>query len=120
VRIKIDENLPASLSKTLSGLGHDVETVPDEGLRGGTDPEVWEAAQREARFLITQDLDFSDVRHLEPGTHHGLLLVRLRDPARRSLIARVEALFRAGDVEGWARCFVVATDHRLRVRRPKP
>jgi hypothetical protein len=36
-------------------------------------------AQRAGRFLVTQDLDFSDVRRFEPGSHHGLLLVRLPD-----------------------------------------
>jgi predicted nuclease of predicted toxin-antitoxin system len=42
------------------------------------DCEVWEAAQRDERFLITQDLDFSDVRRFVPGSHRGILLVRLR------------------------------------------
>ena len=34
------------------------------------------AAQSDGRFLITQDLDFSDAREYVPGTHHGLLRVR--------------------------------------------
>jgi len=119
VRIKIDENLPASLAGILSAVGHDADTVPRQGLAGRNDVEIWRAVQNEARFLITQDMDFSDLRRFEPGTHHGLLLVRLRDPVRRSLIARVEELFRDRDVESWARCFVVATDRRLRIRSPK-
>jgi predicted nuclease of predicted toxin-antitoxin system len=78
MRIKLDENLPANLAGVLAGLGHDVETVPGERLRGVPDAAVWTAAaQREGRFLITQDLDFSDVRHHEPGTHAGVVLVRL-------------------------------------------
>jgi len=38
---------------------------------------MWSAARRDERFLITQDLDFSDIRQFKPGTHPGLLLVRL-------------------------------------------
>jgi hypothetical protein len=36
--------------------------------------------QASQRFLVTRDLDFSDVRTFAPGTHRGLLLVRLRKP----------------------------------------
>ena len=36
----------------------------------------WLAPQSGSRFLITQDLDFSDIRKFAPGTHHGLLLVQ--------------------------------------------
>jgi predicted nuclease of predicted toxin-antitoxin system len=78
---------------------------------------VWKAAQRGGRFLITQDLDFSDIRRFRPGTHHGLLLVRLRVPGRTALVRRVQSLFEEEDVERWRGCFVVVTDTKLRVRR---
>lgn len=102
----------------LIGLGHDVETVPDEGLGGATDTQVWHAAQEESRFFITQDLDFSDIDKFSPGSHHGVLLVRLHNPSRHALIDKIESLFRAEMVDDWQRCFVVATDRKLRVRRP--
>jgi len=118
MRIKLDENLPSRLASRLAGMGHDAQTVVEEGIAGQADPVIWEAAQREARFLITQDLDFSQVRRFAPGTHHGILLIRLHTPSRRALIARVEDLFREQDVGQWARCFVVATERKVRVRRP--
>ena len=55
---------------------------------GHVDPDIWEAAQRESRVLITQDLDFSDSRKFVPGTHHGIVLVRLHSPNRRNLVER--------------------------------
>jgi predicted nuclease of predicted toxin-antitoxin system len=61
MRIKLDENLPASLAIVLTNLHHDVHTVADENLSGRSDHEIWEAAQQDQRFLITQDLDFSDL-----------------------------------------------------------
>lgn len=120
MRIKLDENLPTSLLELLVQLGHDADSVPQEGLQGSTDPDVWAATQGAERFFVTQDLDFSDVRQFAPGTHHGLLLVRLGNPSRRPLTTYIESLFKAEDVEHWARCFVVATDTKIRVRRPEP
>ena len=119
MRVKLDENLPAALSKALADLGHDVDTVTDEGLGGCPDDAVWRETQTEGRFLVTQDLDFSDIRVFKPGTHHGVMLVRLAVPGRRALLERVHALFQAEDVASWGGCFVVATERKLRIRRPE-
>jgi len=116
--LKLDENLPATQVTRLVALGHDVDTVPGEQIAGKDDDTVWNAAQQAGRFLLTQDLDFSDVRRFEPGTHHGLMLIRLNNPSRRRLTARVEVVFNTERVEQWAGCFVVVTDRKVRVRRP--
>ncbi|MDE3135372.1 MAG: hypothetical protein KGL59_02255 [Acidobacteriota bacterium] len=79
---------------------------------------MWDAAQREGRFLITQDLDLSDVRLFAPGSHEGVLLVRLQSPSRRNLSERVEEIFQQENVEDWAGRFVVATERKVRFRRP--
>jgi predicted nuclease of predicted toxin-antitoxin system len=88
MKVKVDENLPLRLANLLIELGHDTHTVHDERLGGRNDEEIWQAAQNEARFLITQDLDFSDSRKFVPSTHCGILLVRLHWPTRRNLIER--------------------------------
>ncbi|HUJ09007.1 MAG TPA: DUF5615 family PIN-like protein [Verrucomicrobiae bacterium] len=92
MKIKLDENTPARLVPILSQLGHQADTVFDERLTGRADEIVWNAAQLDGRFLITQDLDFSDIRRFQPGTHHGLLLVRLRLPGRMAPDVRAIAL----------------------------
>lgn len=117
MRIKLDENLPISLAPLLKTLGHDVSTVDDEGLRGKPDFDIWQAAQSEARFLITQDLDFSDLRRFAPGTHHGILLVRLHSPSRKALSDRIMTVFATESVETWGDCFVIVSSRKIRVIR---
>ena len=114
MRIKLDENLPSSLVGILSGFGHKTDTVEDEGVNGKPDEIVWERAQRDGRFLITQDLDFSDIRKFAPGTHHGILLIRMRDPSRRSLEERISSLFSMKESLSWEKGFIVATDLKIR------
>ncbi|MCC6898753.1 MAG: DUF5615 family PIN-like protein [Polyangiaceae bacterium] len=82
MKLKLDENLPATLATRLRALGFDADTVLDEGLGGRSDGDVWAAAQTAGRFLVTQDLDFSDARVFAPGTHHGILLARVPDDER--------------------------------------
>jgi predicted nuclease of predicted toxin-antitoxin system len=119
MRIKLDENLPEGLASPLAALGHDVDCVRDEGLAGLDDSEVWSAAQADHRFLITQDLDFSDMRKFQPGTHQGILLVRLHQAGRLLLSRRIVQLFTTEDPSSWSGCFLVLSDHRLRIRRPR-
>jgi predicted nuclease of predicted toxin-antitoxin system len=66
MKIKIDENLLVRIANGLNSLGHDAQTAQAEGLSGFADGVIWEAAQPEARLLITQDLDFSDVQRFAP------------------------------------------------------
>lgn len=112
--------MPLQLALYLSELGHDVETVPQEGLAGTEDPVVWAAAQNERRFFITQDLDFSDITRFASSHHAGLLIVRLRTPNRRALVQRICELFQMDDTESWTGCFVIVTERKLRVRRFPP
>jgi predicted nuclease of predicted toxin-antitoxin system len=112
MKVKLDENLPLQIAVELRARLHDVQTVWEEGLSGHADLDIWEGAQREGRVLITQDLDFSDARKFVPGTHHGIVLIRLRSPSRRNLIARATELFDQEDVSGWA------GERKVRVRRP--
>jgi predicted nuclease of predicted toxin-antitoxin system len=119
VRIKLDENIPASLILPLEKLGHEVDSVPMEGLAGEPDNVVWNAVTAENRFFITQDLDFSDVRKYRPGSHEGILVVRLRQPGRTALSDRITAVFRSEDAPSMARCFVVLTERKIRIRRPE-
>ena len=99
-------------------FGHDVDSVREEGLTGRKDSEVWTGAQMARRFFITQDLDFSDRHRFSPGTHHGILLVRLPYAGRTALVQQIQAAFETEGTESWSGCFVVLSAHKLRVMRP--
>jgi len=116
MKIKLDENLPLRRAVALRELGHEVHTLFGERLAGQANRDIWEATQKESRFLVTQDLDFSDLRNFAPGSHEGILLVRLRSPSRRDLVERIVELFQKENTDGWAG---VATERKIRVVRPR-
>lgn len=119
MKIKLDENLPRSLKPLLQLLGHDVQTVYDESLQGKDDAEVWEAAATEHRLLITQDLQFGNLRQYPLGSHAGILLLRLREPNRESVERIIKEIFQRETVEQWEGALIVASEHRLRVLKPE-
>jgi predicted nuclease of predicted toxin-antitoxin system len=118
MKVKLDENLPVRLVEILKRSGHEVDTVPSENLAGKPDSNVWAAARSAGRFFITQDLDFSDVRQFAPGSHPGILIVRLREPGANALIDRIASTLKEHPLESLAGCFAVLSDRKLRVRRP--
>ena len=49
------ENLPGELAEDLRGLGHEADTVFDEGLVGAKDPILIATVATERRILLTLD-----------------------------------------------------------------
>lgn len=92
MRFKLDENLHADLKDLLVEAGHDASTVYQEGLQGAGDPEVWAVCCREARTLLTQDMDFSDKRRYPVNETPGLVILRGHNdtsvPMQRLLMQR--------------------------------
>lgn len=111
MRLKLDENLPASLGALLRARGHDADTVPDEGLTGRVDADVLGAATREGRVLFTQDLDFA-----APATHAGVVLVRLRDPHAAALEQHVLSFTAVHGADVRPGTVAVLTETKVRFR----
>ncbi len=118
MRIKLDENLPAALVPLLAALGHEVDTVPAEGLAGQDDDVVWRAAQAEHPFLVTQDLDFSDARKYVPRDSPRPAAGSASAAEPHRLAGQGCRLFQTEAVDIWSGCLVTATPTKVRVRRP--
>ena len=66
MKFKIDENLPAKLVGELRVIGHESETVLDEGLTGAADPLILERVRIEERLWLTLDIGVGDIRPYHP------------------------------------------------------
>lgn len=120
MKLKLDENLPATAAERLRALGYDVDTAVDEGLGGHSDDDVWTTTQSAGRFLVTHDLDFSDTRRFAPGQHQGLMLVRLPESVQWRVGDYLVAWFSLPEARSWAGAVVVASPTKLRVLRARP
>jgi predicted nuclease of predicted toxin-antitoxin system len=118
VKIKLDENLPLSARDVLTQTNHDVDTVPDEQLNGASDRRVVDAATKAGRLLITLDRGLGDLRMYPPGTHAGILVLRVSDQSARTVCAALYSLIAAHDLSTLTGAVAVAQSALLRVRRP--
>ena len=76
MKFKLDENLPVELVADLRGLGHEADTVADEGLCGAADPAVVDAAFASDRILFTLDKGIANLQRYPLHRHAGIVLFR--------------------------------------------
>jgi predicted nuclease of predicted toxin-antitoxin system len=119
VKVKLDENLPRSARDVLVEAGHEVDTVAEEGLTGAADPHVVQAAADAGRLLISLDRGLGDIRQYPPGSHAGVLVLRLSDQSAASVREAFAAVLALHDLEELGGTNSVAQRGLLRVRRPQ-
>ena len=86
MRFKLDENLPLQLQRLLAESGHDAVSVLDQGMGGAADSDLASACLFERRVLLTQDIDFADIRMYPPGEYPGIVVFRLASQSRDDLL----------------------------------
>jgi len=81
LRLKLDENLGGLAAGMLRRSGHDVITVPEQGMMGAPDHSVIEICRQEGRCLVTLDLEFGNPLIFRPSGYHGIAVLRLSSGA---------------------------------------
>ena len=118
MKVKLDENLPGRLRQLLEQHGHDVETVLGEGLGGADDHAVAARAQRESRMLATLDVELGDITRHQPGSHPGIVVIRVPETRPSLITAALTALLARHNLDDLAGCIVIAQLGAVRIRRP--
>ena len=118
-RFVVDENMPRSTAPVLRVAGHEAIDVRDVGLRGADDDTVFAFAQSAGATLLTADRDFASTLTFAPGTHAGIVVVRIPNQLPNAAVNReiMRALGEVGD-DPLAGALVIVEPGRTRVRRP--
>ena len=118
MRFKLEETLPVSSAAILASAGHDVDTVGQEGLSGAPDPDVVAAATAAGRVLISLDVGLADIRAYPPGSHAGIVVLRLTDQSAAAVGKAVGDLAAFPDADSLAGTVAVLQRGLLRIRHP--
>ena len=113
----VDADLPRSTAQALAGAGHATQHVNEVGLGSAADRAIFDYAQQNSASLVTRDLDFTDPLRFPERTHHGLVIVRIREtlpPAtvNQMLLRAINAL-REDEL---ANAIIIVEENRFRRR----
>ena len=114
MRVLVDENIPGMTVNALADMGHDVLDILGTDMQGASDSELWTIAQQERRVVVTTDRGFAG-RTATP--HHGVLVVRLRQPNRKRIHGSVMRVIGRFAESEWPGLIVTARDRAMSVRR---
>jgi predicted nuclease of predicted toxin-antitoxin system len=97
VKLLLDEQISGKVAERLRGHGYDaIAVTADPSLRGLSDPDLFEVAQRQGRTLVTYNrADFEAIIHEYAATdkeHHGLIIVHPTRFPNREFARLVKAL----------------------------
>ena len=118
MKFKLDENLPASSAAILTSAGHDVDTVTQEGLIGAPDRDVVAAATEAGRILISLDRGLGDIRAYPPGSHAGIVVLRLTEQSAVAATKAVTDLATLTSPDSLTGAVTVLQRGLLRIRHP--
>ena len=116
MRFKTDEHLPVEIKELLTQHQHDAVTVPDEDMAGAVDPDVAHICQKEARALVTLDLDFSDIRAYPPEEYQGIIVFRPALQCITTLVRLTARMIPLVDQEPLIGHLWIVEDHQVRIR----
>jgi predicted nuclease of predicted toxin-antitoxin system len=86
-------------------------------LQGKSDDKILAAAKREKRILVTFDLDFSNIINYPPGSHPGIIVVRLDVPSKKTIVQAIVQFVKTAKLEDIARSLVILEDKNYRIRK---
>ena len=118
MKFKLAENLPVSSSDIMTSAGHDVDTVSAEGLIGAPDHDVVVAAAAAGRILISLDRGLGDIRSYPPGSHAGIIVLRLADQSAATVSKAISDLASLADPGGLTGAVTILQRGLLRIRHP--
>ena len=116
MQFKVDENLHSDVTFLLRQHGYDAMTVVEQGLRGHPDRLIADVCREEKRAIITLDLDFADIREYPPQNYHGIIILRLLNQSRSSVLQVINRILPLILTEPLEQHLWIVEDDRLRIR----
>ncbi len=113
---KIDENLPSQSVLLLRNAGHDALSVLEQRMGGHPDSDIAAICRTESRILLTLDTDFANIITYPPSTYSGLVILRLADQSKESVLRAVRKFIDALESESPNKKLWIVESDRIRVR----
>lgn len=120
IKFLIDEDMQRSIKGVIEEAGFEALDVRDSGLRGKSDKEIFDFAQKSGAVILTGDLGFGNIYQFPLGTHYGIVVAHY--PNELSTFEMNRQIFQA--LEGltetdFAGNLIILEPGKIRIRKNK-
>ena len=117
MKFLIDMPLPPAVARWLADQGHDAVHAADLGLHRASDSEIVARARREARTVVTADLDYPRLLAVARASEPSLILFRNGDWTEDQVRTRLSEILAGLTEQDIAHSIIVVDRDRVRRRR---
>ena len=86
----LDENIPKAIENILVEKGYTVFDVRKTDKEGLDDKDIFELAQQKNAIFLTTDKDFFHTIPFLFDSHHGIIVIALRQPDKYQIIKKIK------------------------------
>jgi predicted nuclease of predicted toxin-antitoxin system len=115
----LDENFPKTATILLKKHGHTVHDIRSTENEGSSDDVIFKMAQTEEAIFLTTDKDFYHTIPYRFRKHHGVVIIRLRQPNRNNILKKLEYFLDHFDPGDMKFKVVLLKDNSISVFRKK-
>jgi predicted nuclease of predicted toxin-antitoxin system len=117
MRFLADMGISTAVVRWLRSQGHDAVHLREENLHRLSDPEIFQKAIKERRYILTVDLDFGEIVSLNLGPRVSVITFRLHNSRSLRVIERLANVLQVSSevLEEGAVITVEVQRHRVRV-----
>jgi predicted nuclease of predicted toxin-antitoxin system len=113
----LDENVPPAIGVFLQSMNFDVVHANESGMHGASDDQIMDLARQEERTLITFDKHFADLVLYPPGTHWGVIRIRIHPPLLSDVRQALDHFLKQYDLSTIQGTLIVLAKDGFRIRR---
>lgn len=113
----LDENISPHTAFYLEKLGHKAIHLGDVNLKGATDEKVIEYAKKNTLILITIDRDFGNILDYPPGSHAGIIRLKLRYMPSKIVNSVLKSFLEEMKPEDLSGNLIIVEEKRYRLRK---
>jgi len=115
----VDEDLPRSTTFLLRDMGFNALDVRDCGLRGKSDEEIFDYAQKEKAIILTGDRGFGSIIRFPQGTYKGIVIANFPSEVPVLLLnEKIKNALNRLTKDDLCGNLVIIETQKIRIRRP--
>jgi len=117
MKLLLDQNIRSETLDFLRDLELDVTSTRELKIERLSDDEIMEIAKELNRIVVTFNSDFGDIRYFPPGSHPGVIRLKIEPQILEVVHPILKYLFKTVKHTDLENALTIVTESKIRIRK---